>query len=78
MRVRGKCMTNYAKNTVIKSGVPSVDKIWLDNFEDNADKIPIPEMSVYDYMYQNNKEYYEGFAIEYFGKKSVTRFFLNK
>ena len=51
------------------TGKPSIDKPWLKFYPDGADKVPLPEMTAYEYLFENNKDYMAGIALEYFGVK---------
>lgn len=51
------------------TGYPSIDKPWLKYYSEETINAPLPECSVYEYMYQNNKDYPEQIAINYFGRK---------
>lgn len=51
------------------TGYPSIDKPWLKYYSEEAINAPLPECTVYEYMYQNNKDYPDQIAIEYFGRK---------
>lgn len=51
------------------TGYPSIDKPWLKYYSEEAIDSPLPECTAYEYMYQNNKEYPNGIAIDYFGRK---------
>lgn len=50
-------------------GYPSIDKIWTKYYSEEAKNPKIPECSLYEYLYENNKNYPNGYAINYFGKK---------
>lgn len=50
-------------------GYPSQDKPWLKYYTDEAINAPIPNESLYDYMYKMNKDYLNDIAINYFGTK---------
>ena len=51
------------------TGYPSIDKPWLKYYSEDVIKAPLPELSLYEYMYENNKAYPENIAINYFGNK---------
>lgn len=53
----------------ILTGYPSIDKPWLKYYSEESINAPLPECTVYEYMYQNNKDYPEQIAIDYFGRK---------
>ena len=50
-------------------GYPSIDKVWLKYYTEDAIKASIPKMSVYDYLKQCNLNYESNIALSYFGKK---------
>ena len=39
------------------TGYPSVDKPWLKYYSEEAINAPLPECSIYEYLYENNKDY---------------------
>lgn len=51
------------------TGYPSIDKPWLQYFDDEQINEVVPKESAYEFMYDNNKEYSDTVAIEYLGKK---------
>lgn len=51
------------------TGYPSIDKPWLKYYTDDQIKSPIPNCSLYEYLYEKNKEYLNDFALDYFGHK---------
>ncbi len=51
------------------TGYPSVDKPWLKYYSEEAINAPLPECTVYEYLYENNKAYPDDIAIIYLGKK---------
>lgn len=52
------------------TGYPSIDKPWLKYYDARALDIPLPKMSMYDYLRQCNKDYLNNTALNYFGKKT--------
>lgn len=60
-----------ANNTAKKelTGHPSIDKPWLKHYEGRNLNVPLPDCTVYEYVYQHNKDYLTHFALEYFGTK---------
>jgi len=58
-------MTEQKKLT----GYPSIDKPWLKYYSEEAINIELPEKTLYQYIYDNNKDYKENIALNYFGKK---------
>lgn len=51
------------------TGYPSVDRPWLKYYSEEAINAPLPECSIYEYMYENNKDYPKDIAIIYYGRK---------
>ena len=39
------------------TGFPSIDKPWLKYYSEEAINAPLPESSLYDYLYECNKEH---------------------
>ncbi len=58
-------MENKKKTT----GYPSIDKPWLKYYTEEAINAPLPECTIFEYMYENNKEYPEDIALLYFNRK---------
>lgn len=50
-----------------QTGYPSVDKPWLKYYSDKAISAKMPECTIYEYLYERNKEYPEDIALEYLG-----------
>lgn len=60
------------------TGYPSIDKPWLKYYSKEAVKAPIPKCTIYEYLYQNNKDYLNDIALQYFGTKiSYKKLFSN-
>lgn len=51
------------------TGFPSIDKPWLKYYTDEAINAPLPECTVYEYMYENNKDYPDDIALLYYNRK---------
>lgn len=51
------------------TGFPSLDKTWLKYYDDNIIMETTPKKTVFEYLYENNKENLNDVAIEYYGKK---------
>lgn len=49
-------------------GYASIDKPWLKYYDEEAIKKELPKGSVYDIIYENNKDYLDNNAILYFNK----------
>lgn len=60
------------------TGYPSIDKPWLKYYSEEAIDGKLPECSIYEYMYENNKDYPRDIALNYFGRKiSYAELFAN-
>lgn len=55
------------------TGYPSIDKPWLKYYSEEAISAPLPECTIYAYMYDNNKDYPNDIAINYLGRKITYR-----
>ena len=51
------------------TGYPSIDKPWLKYYSEEAIKSPLPKCTLYEYFYENNKDYPDDIALEYLGAK---------
>ncbi len=51
------------------TGYPSIDKPWLKYYSDEAIKAQLPEYTIYEYLWENNKNYLGNVALSYYGKK---------
>lgn len=49
----------------IKTGYPSIDKPWLKYYKKEALSIAFPKMTMFDYLYQNNRNHLDDTAILY-------------
>lgn len=58
-------MTEEKKMT----GYPSIDKPWMKWYSDETKMAEMPNVSMYQYVFDKNKDYLENIALEYFGKK---------
>ncbi len=55
------------------TGYPSIDKPWLKYYSEEAIKTSMPKCSVFDYVWEHNKEFRNNIALNYFGKKITYR-----
>jgi len=55
------------------TGYPSIDKPWLKYYSEEIIKASLPQKTIYQYMYDNNKDYQNDIAIEYFNLKITYR-----
>ena len=53
------------KNT----GFPSVDQPWLKYYTEKAINATLPECTIYEYLWENNKDYQSNIALNYFDRK---------
>ena len=51
------------------TGYPSIDKPWLKYYSEEAIKTPLPEMTMYQYIWENNKNHLSDIALRYYGTK---------
>ncbi len=51
------------------TGYPSIDKPWLKYYSDEAINSPLPKCTIYEYLWENNKDHLNDVAIIYFGRK---------
>ena len=50
------------------TGYPSIDKPWLKYYSEEAINTPLPECTIYEYIWKCNKDNLEKPALKYFGK----------
>lgn len=55
------------------TGYPSVDKPWLKYYSNQQINEPLPECSLYEYLWECNKNHLDEPALSYFGKKITYR-----
>ena len=55
------------------TGYPSIDKPWLKYYTEEAIHAPLPECSMYEYIWANNKDHLDDIALIYFNKKITYR-----
>lgn len=61
-----------------KTGVPSIDRPWVQFYEEDKLSYEIPNLTVYDYVKQKNEDNFSNTALEYFGKHiTYNEFFFN-
>ena len=51
------------------SGKPSQEKPWVKYHPKGSDNAQIPEKTPYQYLYERNREYMSGIALQYYGTK---------
>lgn len=54
---------------IILTGYPSIDKPWLKYYSEETINASLPECTIYEYLWENNKDHLDETAIHYFGKK---------
>lgn len=60
------------------TGYPSIDKPWLKYYSEEAINAPLPEKTMWQYVYENNKDYPNDIVFRYFGTKiTYGDFFVN-
>ena len=52
------------------TGYPSVDKPWLKYYSEEAINSSLPECTIFEYLWENNKKYLDNTALDYFGHKT--------
>lgn len=57
------------------TGYPSIDRPWLKYYTAEIQNAPLPECTIYEYMYENNKDYPQDIALNYMGRKITYREF---
>ena len=55
------------------TGYPSIDRPWLKYYSEEAINAPLPECTVYENIWQHNKDYLGDIALEYYGCKTTYR-----
>ena len=56
------------RQTNKQTGFPSIDKPWLKYYTNEQVEKPLPKCSIFDYIYEKNKDYPDDKAFEYFGR----------
>ncbi len=51
------------------TGYPSIDKPWLKYYSEEEIHAPLPEMTMYQYIWENNKDHLSDIALRYYGTK---------
>ena len=50
------------------TGYASIDKPWLKYYSEEAINAPLPECTIYEYIWNCNKDHLDKPALKYFGK----------
>lgn len=53
----------------VLTGYSSIDKPWLKYYSEEAINAPLPECTIYEYLWENNKEHLEDIALNYYDRK---------
>ncbi len=59
------------------TGYPSIDRPWLKYYSEEAINTPLPDGTLYQYLYENNKNNLEKIALNYFGKRITYKSLFN-
>lgn len=51
------------------TGYPSIDKPWLKYYSEEVINACLPECTIFEYLWENNKNHLDNVALNYFGKK---------
>lgn len=51
------------------TGFPSIDKPWMKYYSEKAKNAKLPECTIYKYLWDNNKDYLDNTALNYYGRK---------
>ncbi len=60
------------------TGKMSVDQIYHKYYDDRQAHLFVPEMSIYEFIYDNNKDNLDALAIDYYNRKITFRSFFKK
>ena len=60
------------------TGYPSIDKPWLKYYSDEAIKASLPECTMYEYLWESNKDHLGDVALDYLGNKITYRVLFSK
>lgn len=55
------------------TGYASVDKPWLKYYPEGAENRPLPQKTLYQQIYESNKDHFGDYAFNYFGKRITYR-----
>ena len=53
------------------TGYPSIDKPWLKYYSDEVKNAKLPNCSMYEYVYECNKNHLDDVALIYFNKSII-------
>lgn len=55
------------------TGYASIDKPWLKYYSEEAISVPLPECTLYEMLWKNNKDYLDDIAINFFHRRITYR-----
>ncbi len=55
------------------TGYPSIDKPWLKYYSEEAKNAKLPECTIYEYLWERNKDHLNDVALNYFDRKITFR-----
>ena len=65
-----KQISNLSADTQVKQmGYPSTDRPWLKYYSDEAITAPLPKCTLYQYIWENNKDHLQDTAVNYYGTR---------
>ena len=78
--LRNEYLAKLNKGIILgpKTGVPSIDRPWVQFYDEDKLSFKIPNLTVYDYVYKNNEDNLDATALEYFGRHISYREFFYK
>lgn len=53
----------------VLTGYPSIDRPWLKYYSEEAINTPLPECTIYEFFWKNNKDHLDDVAFSYFDKQ---------
>lgn len=63
----------FEKGEQEMTGYPSIDKPWQKYYSEEALNKPLPECTLFEYVFQSNKDHLDNVALDYFGQKITYR-----
>lgn len=66
-------MISQTNKQTERTGYPSIDKPWLKYYSEAAIRVSPPKCTIYDNIYNSNRDYQDDIALIYFGKKITYR-----
>ena len=70
-KLRDVYLSQFAKGEIQGPivGYPSIDKLWQKHHSATALLSSVPKQTIYEFLYENNKDHLNEFAIKYYGKQ---------